>query len=109
MKSSYLSYDPNAYYAIQYTPIPFDSSLVKRKFLDIPYATLSLSQKLDSYHPHVGDWSFPVIAGINSGAFFGWDKVDMHVAHLPNSIIEDAFHPDPTLESNENIDNRSIH
>ena len=109
MKSRQFSSNPNMLYTNQDTQLPIDSSFVKRKFLDIPYATLSLSQKLDSYHPHVGDWSFPVIAGINSGAFFGWDKVDMHVAHLPNSIIEDAFHPDPTLESNENIDNRSIH
>jgi len=109
VKSSRLSNDPNAHYAIQDTPLPFDSSLVKRKFLHPPYATLSFSQKLDIHLPHEGDEPFPVIAGINSDANLGWDKSDMHVAPMPNGIIENALHPVSPFESNENIDNRSIH
>ncbi|MDO9085241.1 MAG: hypothetical protein Q7U53_03435 [Anaerolineaceae bacterium] len=109
MKSRQFSYDPNIRYVRQNTPLPFDSSLVKRKFLNIPYATLSFSQKSDNILPDEGDGPFPVIAGINKGAFLGRDKGDMQVAPMPKGIIEKALHPDSTFESNENIDKRSIH
>lgn len=106
MKSRQFSYDPNIRYVLQNTPLPVDSSLVKRKFLNIPYATLSFSQKLDSYLPEEGDGPFPVIAAIHRRSFLGWDKVDMHVAPMPKGIIENALHPVSIFESNENIDEK---
>lgn len=51
----------------------------KRKYLDIPYATLSPLQKLDIYLPDEGDDPFPVIVSIHGGAFMGCDKSDMQV------------------------------
>ena len=109
MKSSYFYYDPNAHYTIQDTPLPFDSSLVKRKFLNTPCATLSFSQNLVIYLPDEGDRPFPVIAAIHRGVFFGWDKGDMQVAPMQQGLIENAVHLDSAFESNENIDKRSIH
>jgi acetyl esterase/lipase len=47
--------------------------------LDIPYAPLSPSQKLDIYLPNEGDGPFPVIVAIHGGAFMGCDKADMQV------------------------------
>ena len=104
MKTTHFYYNPNAHCVIQNTPIPFDSRPVKSKFLDIPYATISFSQKLETYLPDEGDWPFPVIAGINRGAFFGWNKGNMHVTPMPKGIFEKALHPNSTFESNENID-----
>ena len=42
-------FDPNAHYAIEELHPAADTSHVKRKHLDIPYATLSPLQKLDIY------------------------------------------------------------
>lgn len=70
---------PPAHYAVQEAPPPADTSFVKRKYLDIPYAHLSPSQKLDIYLPDEGTGPFPVIITIHGGAFMGCDKADMQV------------------------------
>jgi acetyl esterase/lipase len=63
-------------------PLPMmDNSLLKRKWLDIPYAHQSSAQKLDVYLPEKGDGPFPVIVSIHGGAFRGGDKGD--IAQLP--------------------------
>ncbi|MDZ7316081.1 MAG: alpha/beta hydrolase [candidate division KSB1 bacterium] len=49
---------------------------IKRKWLDLPYASLSEAQKLDIYLPDEGDGPFPVILAIHGGAFLGGDKAD---------------------------------
>ncbi len=67
------------HYAIQNTPPPADTSHVKRKFLDIPYARLSPAQKLDIYLPDTGEGPFPVVLLIHGGAFMGCDKADLHI------------------------------
>jgi len=46
-----------------------DTSKYTKKFLDIPYATLSATQKLDIYLPETGTGPFPVIIAIHGGAF----------------------------------------
>ena len=56
-----------------------DVSFVKRKFLDIPYATLSQAQKLDIYLPESGDGPFPVIMHLHGGGFAIGDKRDIHI------------------------------
>ena len=66
-------FDPNAHYAIQETLPDADTSHVKRKHLDIPYADRSPAQKLDVYLPDEGQGPFPVIASIHGGAFMAGD------------------------------------
>jgi acetyl esterase/lipase len=70
---------PPPHYAISEQPPPADTSFVKRKHLDIPYANLSPSQKLDIYLPDESDGPIPVIVAIHGGAFMGCDKADMQV------------------------------
>jgi acetyl esterase/lipase len=52
---------------------------LKRKWLDVAYATKSQSQKLDIYLPNEGDGPFPVILSIHGGAFKAGDKGDNQV------------------------------
>jgi len=56
-----------------------DVSQFKRKWLDLPYASLSPTQKLDIYLPDEGDEPFPVILHIHGGGFEIGDKRDIHV------------------------------
>jgi hypothetical protein len=70
---------PKKHYAIPYEPPPANTDHVKRKFLDIPYASLSPAQKLDIYLPDEGEGPFPVIVWIHGGAFMGGDKADVQV------------------------------
>jgi acetyl esterase/lipase len=57
-------------------PPPMDTSHIKRKWLDIPYADKSDMQKLDIYLPDKGDGPFPVIATIHGGGWEFGDKGD---------------------------------
>jgi acetyl esterase/lipase len=70
---------PDPHHAIQDAPPPADTSHVRRKFLDIPYANLSPAEKLDIYLPDEGEGPFSVIVSIHGGAFMGCDKADMQV------------------------------
>jgi acetyl esterase/lipase len=79
MKRNNSVLDPGAHYAIQEKAPLADTSFVKRKFLDIPYAELSPSQKLDIYLPDSGSGPFPVIVAIHGGAFMGCDKADSQI------------------------------
>jgi len=67
------------HYAIQDIHPPANTDHVKRKILDIPYATISPAQKLDIYLPDEGNGPFPVIVSIHGGAFMGCDKADAQV------------------------------
>ncbi|KPL06424.1 hypothetical protein AMJ86_08555 [bacterium SM23_57] len=58
---------------------PADVSQFSRNWLDLPYANLSQSQKLDIYLPEEGDGPFPVILHIHGGGFALGDKRDIHV------------------------------
>lgn len=69
----------NPHYAIQDEPPAADTSYIKRKFLDIPYAITSPAQKLDIYLPDEGVGPFPVIMSLHGGAFMGCDKADIQV------------------------------
>jgi acetyl esterase/lipase len=62
-------------------PAPLDTSHIKRKWLDLPYATRSPAQKLDLYLPDDGEGPFPVIATFHGGAWMFGDKAD--VMNLP--------------------------
>jgi len=54
-------------------------SHIQRKWLDLPYASLSPAQKLDIYLPETGDGPFPVILHIHGGGFEIGDKRDIHI------------------------------
>jgi acetyl esterase/lipase len=72
-------FDPDEHYAVEMQPPPAYTHHIRRRYLDIPYANLSLSQKLDIYIPDEGEGPFPVILSIHGGAFMGCDKLDMQV------------------------------
>jgi acetyl esterase/lipase len=56
-----------------------DVSHICRKWLDLPYASLSPAQKLDIYLPDKGDGPFLVILYIHGGGFAIGDKREIHV------------------------------
>jgi len=58
-----------------------DTSVYRRKWLDVPYAHQSPTQCLDTYLPDEGAGPFPVIAAIHGGAWMMGDKRD--VQQLP--------------------------
>lgn len=55
---------------------------IERKMFDLPYASLSPTQKLDLYWPAEGNGPFPVIVSIHGGAFMGGDKRDIQVTPM---------------------------
>lgn len=63
-----------------------DVSGIKNKYLNIPYATNSESQKLDVYLPENIKDSLPVIVAIHGGAFMFGDKADMQVIPMLEGI-----------------------
>ncbi|MDR0838054.1 MAG: alpha/beta hydrolase [Oscillospiraceae bacterium] len=63
-----------------------DVSALGRKYLDVPYASIAPSQKLDLYLPDEGDGPFPLIVFIHGGAFIRGDKRDFQAM-----IIIDAL------------------
>jgi len=65
---------------------PADVSGIRRKWLDLPYAALSPSQKLDIYLPDDVDGPFPVIVYLHGGAFAIGDKRDIYVLNILKSI-----------------------
>jgi acetyl esterase/lipase len=70
---------PPTHYGIAEQPPAADTSFVRQRFLDIAYANLSPSQKLDIYLPDKEGGPFPVIVAIHGGAFMGCDKADLQV------------------------------
>lgn len=67
---------------------PFiDVSGIKRKVLDVPYASQSPSQRLDIYLPDEGDGPFPAFIFIHGGAFHGGDKRDAQVGVIFNALL----------------------
>lgn len=72
-------FDPGTHYAGAMQAPPATTHHVKRRYLDIPYARLSMAQMLDIYLPDEGTGPFPVILSIHGGAFMGCDKSDMQV------------------------------
>jgi acetyl esterase/lipase len=53
------------------------TSHIQRKWLDIPYANQSPTQKLDIYLPDEGNGPFPLIVSIHGGGFMFGDKADV--------------------------------
>ena len=70
---------PDPHYAVHDAPPRANTDHIRRKFLDLAYASESPAQKLDIYLPDQGDGPFPVIVSIHGGAFMGCDKADIQV------------------------------
>lgn len=51
-----------------------DTSAIKQKWLDVPYANISSAEKMDIYLPNQGTGPFPVIVSIHGGGFISGDK-----------------------------------
>ena len=64
---------------VDFVPPMADISWVKRKYLDIEYATESPNQKMDIYLPEEGEGPFRVIFHIHGGGFAIGDKRDDHM------------------------------
>jgi acetyl esterase/lipase len=56
------------------TQEPVNTSWIKVKYLDLTYAPLSPSQKLDLYLPNKGSGPFPLIIEFHPGGFLAGDK-----------------------------------
>ena len=63
-----------------------DVSRITRKWLDLPYATLSPVQQLDIYLPDSGGGPFPVILNIHGGAFAMGNKRDIRLLPLLSGL-----------------------
>jgi acetyl esterase/lipase len=72
-------FNPDTNYAIGELHPPANTDHIERKYLDIPYASLSPAQKLDIYLPDEQGSLCPVILSIHGGAFMGCDKSDAQV------------------------------
>jgi acetyl esterase/lipase len=73
------NFDPDTHYAVQQLHPPVNTDHIRRKYLDVTYASLSPAQKLDIYLPDEGEGPLPVILSIHGGAFMGCDKSDAQV------------------------------
>ena len=69
--------------ALDFVPLQMmDPSPFKRKWLDVPYASQSPTQKLDIYLPDEGEGPFPVIVAIHGGAWAMGNKRDMQLVPM---------------------------
>jgi len=58
------------------------ASSIKQKWLDVPYANLSPSEKRDIYLPNEGAGPFPVILAVHGGRFETGDKADAQLCPM---------------------------
>jgi acetyl esterase/lipase len=63
-------------------PRKADTDHIKRKWLDLEYATSSQAQKLDVYIPDEGGGPFPVILHIHGGGWIGGDKANAQLSSM---------------------------
>lgn len=63
-----------------------DLSGVRRKWLDLPYASQSPSQKLDILLPEEGEGPFPVLIFMHGGAYLFGSKRDMQFLHAVDGV-----------------------
>jgi acetyl esterase/lipase len=71
-------FDLSKHYAMSEIPIANTNS-IKNKSLDVTYANVSPTNKLDIYLPEVGVAPFPVILAVHGGAFMCGDKSDIQL------------------------------
>ncbi|MCP4104151.1 MAG: alpha/beta hydrolase [Desulfobacteraceae bacterium] len=69
-----------------WSPRKVDTSHIKRKWTDIPYAAISEAQKLDIYLPDEENGPFPVVMYIHGGAFMLGDKTTPSLKMVLNGL-----------------------
>ena len=62
-----------------WTPPMADTDWVKRKYLDVVYASDSPNQRLDIYLPEKGEGPFPTLIHVHGCGFAFGDKRDDHM------------------------------
>jgi len=77
---------------------------IKRKWLNISYATISPAQKLNIYLPQKGNGPFPVIISIHGGAFMFGDKADEQV----NPMLEGLKHDYAVVSINYRLSGEAV-
>ncbi len=77
---------------------------IKRKSLNISYATISPAQKLDIYLPEQGNGPFRVIISIHGGAFMFGDKADEQV----NPMLEGLKHDYAVVSINYRLSGEAL-
>lgn len=100
----------------EWTPPMADIRWVKRKFLDVPYASESPRQCFDLFLPDEGDGPFPLLVHIHGGGFAFGDKRDDHmnayltgvkrgyaVASIEYRVSGEAVFPAAVLDCREAI------
>jgi len=65
---------------------PINTTHLERKWLDLPYASISAAEKLDIYIPNQGDGPFPVIVAIHGGSFSKGDKRDFQIVPILKAV-----------------------
>ncbi|MBO4676676.1 MAG: alpha/beta hydrolase [Oscillospiraceae bacterium] len=65
-----------------------DVSGITRKWLDVPYASQSPSQKLDIFLPEEGEGPFPVLIFMHGGAYLFGTKRDMQFLHAVDGVTK---------------------
>ena len=63
-----------------------DVSGIRRKWLDVPYASQSPSQKLDIFLPEEGEGPFPTLIFMHGGAYLFGSKRDMQFLHAVDGV-----------------------
>lgn len=81
-----------------------NTNSIKRKFLNVAYATVSPTQKLDIYLPDAGKGPFPVIIFTHGGAFKMGDKGDGQV----NGALEGVKHGYAVVSVNYRLSGEAI-
>jgi acetyl esterase/lipase len=79
---------PTLIFSVFAQPPAANTDHIKRKWLNISYASISQAQKLDIFLPEEGDGPFPVIISIHGGAFMFGDKADGQL----NPMLEGLKH-----------------
>lgn len=101
---------------VDFRPPMADISWVKRKYLDVAYASESPNQCMDIYLPEEGEGPFPVLFHIHGGGFAIGDKRDDHmdtylkflkkgiaVASIEYRLSGEAIFPAAVLDCREAI------
>lgn len=73
-------------FEMPFPPPMMDNSHIKRKWLDLAYASQSPTQKLDIFLPEEGEGPFPVVFVIHGGAWEIGDKGDVQNAPMLKAL-----------------------
>ena len=82
MKEQIVPYGPEAAHVLPKA----DTTYIKNKRLNLPYAGDSPFQCLDLYYPDAGDRPFPLILAIHGGAWMMCDKADVQVVPMLRAL-----------------------